>query len=133
MTLIITIILAILISIILGCVYNIYSNYIYDYFIKKLLVFYNKYKINIINDSDIDYLKSIIPNDTLNNIALKILPNEKHKSPNDDILDIDLLDNSKDYGNELPWDTDVTKCNILHDIEQDLYKNVLDSHILTFY
>lgn len=59
---------------------------------------------------------------------------KKRDDPDDKLRDNELLESSENnYGNDLPWDNDVTYCTILKENEQDLYQTVRDTHIITFY
>jgi hypothetical protein len=133
MNLLTYVIIGLLVSVLLGCIYNTNNQIIHNYVSENTTSLY-KNNISFINDDDVNYIKQIIPEKTLTNIANKFLPSEKTKYPNDDMIPEDMLDKeNKNYNNELPWDTDVTPCDILKDTDQDLYKNVLDSNMITFY
>lgn len=56
--------------------------------------------------------------------------------PNRTFGDTDLLpsmDNNKDFGNELPWDREIGFCEVLKGSDRDLYSNVIDNTIVTFF
>lgn len=58
------------------------------------------------------------------------------KCPNMSIPDSQLgldTDKSRNFGIELPWDKEIGFCDVLKGSDRDLYKNLQDSSIITFY
>lgn len=56
--------------------------------------------------------------------------------PNKLLTDDELLpdyDNNKDFGYDLPWDKEIGFCEVLKGTDRDLYSNVVDDTIITFY
>lgn len=134
MDLLLVIVIGLTIAVLLGCVFLEHSDNIHDYLTSTSITLYDQYKINMIDDTDAEYIKAVIPEEILNKVLVKLLPEDKRKCPNDSIDTETLLDTKeRNFGNELPWDTDVTSCDILKDTDQDLYKNVQNSHVITFY
>ena len=59
---------------------------------------------------------------------------KKREDPDEKLKDDELLESStNNYGDDLPWDNDVTECTIIRENEQDLYQRVRDAHVITFY
>jgi hypothetical protein len=117
-----------------GCLFLGNIDTISDYF-NTSISDYGKYKISLIDENDIKYIKSFLPSNTLDDIAKKILNNHGIGiSPNEKITDEQLMGSNDRYmGNELPWDNEIGYCDIINNMDIDLYKNVQDSKIITFW
>lgn len=62
--------------------------------------------------------------------------NESKANPNRILTDDDLMltsDNEKNFGNELPWDREIGFCEVLKGTDRDLYSNVVNDAIITFF
>lgn len=135
MELIALIIISIIFVILLGCIFLANLDAIGDYFSSTSIADYGKYKINLIDDTDIKYIKFFVPKDTLDTVAKKLLSDDKKIIfPNALITDQQLMGTNDRYmGNELPWDKEIGQCDVLRDMDIDLYKNVQDSKKITFW
>lgn len=129
------IIIATILSILLGCMLYKYGNDIYDYISNTTIDAYDKYDVKLMDDSDVKYIKKFVSDETLQSIVDKLdLDGSANMScPNAKIDENALLNQTNKYGTELPWDLNVTSCNVLRNTDKDLYGNVENSRIITFY
>ncbi len=121
--------------ILLGCMFLGNIDTIGDYFSGTSIADYGKDKINFIDDTDIKYINLFLSKSTLNRIASKILSEDnKIIFPNALMTNEQLMGTNDRYmGNELPWDKEIGQCDIVKNMDIDLYKNVQDSKIITFW
>lgn len=143
MDLITFVIIGMVVMILAGCLFLGNIDKIGDYFSSTSITDYGKYKINLIDDIDIKYIKLLLSStngyqqskDVLNKIATKILSeDDKVIFPNGLMTDDQLMGaNDRYMGNELPWDKEVGQCDVLKNMDIDLYKNVQDSKTITFW
>jgi hypothetical protein len=64
------------------------------------------------------------------------VPYNPNLDPNSLVPDNALItqdDVSRNYGDELPWDREIGFCEVLKGTDRDLYQNVQNSTIITFY
>lgn len=137
MDLITFILITMIFVILIGCIFLANIDMIADFFSGTSVADYGKYKINFIDDTDIKYIKLFLSQDTLNQIGTQLLlGNNSNKTlfPNATMTNEQLMGPGDRYmGNELPWDKEVGQCDIVKNMDIDLYKNVQDSKIITFW
>lgn len=93
-----------------------------------------RFTVPLFDETDINFIKQILPEETLDNIAKNISDKNYISDPNSPIQrDILLASSDNDYGRSLPWDRNVTSCDVLKNTDQDLYANIQDSlHVTMF-
>jgi uncharacterized protein YlbG (UPF0298 family) len=129
---IIGILLTIVIS--LGYLYAAYWDDIKRYITVSGVSKSNRYTISWVDDTDIEYIKMILPEDTLDQVAESISDKKFISDPHSPMQsDILLASSDRNYGTNLPWDKDVKPCEILKNTDRDLYANVQDAKSITIY
>ena len=94
MDLLLVVIIGLALVILGGCVYLLHSEKIHNYFTDTSVTMYKKYSVNLIDDDDAEYIKAIVPEKTMNDVLVKLLPDNKIKSPIDTI-DSNMFTNNK--------------------------------------
>jgi hypothetical protein len=90
--------------------------------------------ISLFDQTDVDFVKQIVPEETLDNITKELSNTNYISDPNSPIQKDILLASSEDnYGTSLPWDRNVRSCDVLKNTDQDLYADVQDSRYVTMF
>lgn len=94
----------------------------------------DRFTIPLIDETDMKYIKAIVPQETLEGVAKDISDVDYVSDPNAQIDNKDLLTSSQyNYGPDMPWDRDVSPCEVLKNTDQDLYADVQDSKSIIIY
>ncbi len=134
MDVILYILIGLFIVVIFGCIMFAYLETIENYLVYGVSDMYDKYNVTIVDTTDINYIKKIVPETLFRDTINQIAGSDIKKCPNGAIPDeIFLKDSNKKYGNETPWDKDIVPCEIVNNKDRDLYKNVLDNNMITIY
>ena len=155
------VIIVLAIALFCGCCFFANGDAVINYLTRSTITSYDRYDIDLIDKTNVDYAKYFLSKEKIDDIAYKLISDDikdknqstnnndpddvrnsvmytaaknKFLDPNAKIPDLILLDSeNKDIWNELPWDKEVSHCDILKDTDRDLYKNVVDSIAITFY
>lgn len=134
MDIILYIIITLILIVLVSCIFFSYWETINNYLIYGFTDIYYRYTPKIVDQTDINYIKAIVPTNIFKDTVNQIAEKEIIKCPNGAITDdVFLKDANKKYNNETPWDRDVVSCDIIHDKDRDLYKNVLNNNAITIY
>lgn len=113
-------------SIVVGCFFLSNIDTIDSYF-SSIATSYDKYTLRMFDATNIKFINLFFPN-------INIKDPSDVKKADSDISSIQFEEtDSKDFGDELPWDKEVTHCEVLKHTDRDLYKNVQDVNMITFY
>lgn len=94
----------------------------------------DRFKVPLIDETDMKYIKAIVPSETLEDVARNISDVEYVADPNAPIENKELLKSSEyNYGTDMPWDRDVSPCEVLKNTDQDLYADVQDTRSIIIY
>jgi hypothetical protein len=134
-TYVLKLIIVILTAMILfGCLYALYFTDIKQYITVTGVTKTNRFEIPLIDETDIRYVKMVVPEETLDGIAKEISDKDYISDPNSPIQkEILLASSDYNYGVDMPWDRDVKACEVLKNTDQDLYADVQDSRHITIY